>query len=89
MQFIAGGPDIPEALLQAHEDGRVIFFCGAGISYPAGLPDFRGLVESIYSKIGTDFSKTERLAFERAQYDVTLDLLGSKPNQPLDNEIIL
>ncbi|WP_372001035.1 SIR2 family protein [Tistrella mobilis] len=75
MQFIAGGPDIPEALLQAHEDGRVIFFCGAGISYPAGLPDFRGLVESIYSKIGTDFSKTERLAFERAQYDVTLDLL--------------
>jgi hypothetical protein len=38
MQFIAHGPDIPDALLQAHEEGCVVFFCGAGISYPAGLP---------------------------------------------------
>ena len=38
MQFITNGPDIPDALLQAHKDGRVVFFCGAGISYPAGLP---------------------------------------------------
>ena len=42
MQLIANGPDIPDALLQAHEDGRVVFFCGAGISYPAGLPGFKG-----------------------------------------------
>ena len=28
MQFIPNGPDIPDALLQAHEDGRVVFFCG-------------------------------------------------------------
>ena len=34
MQFITHGPDIPDALLQAHEEGRVVFFCGAGISYP-------------------------------------------------------
>jgi hypothetical protein len=31
MQFVRHGPDIPERLLQAHEDGRVVFFCGAGI----------------------------------------------------------
>jgi NAD-dependent SIR2 family protein deacetylase len=42
MQFITHGPDIPDALLQAHEEGRVVFFCGAGISYPAGLPGSRG-----------------------------------------------
>ena len=48
MQFIENGPDIPEHLLQAHEDGKVIFFCGAGISYPAGLPDFKGLVIKLY-----------------------------------------
>lgn len=53
MQFIANGPDIPDALLQAHEEGRVIFFCGAGISYPAGLPGFKGLVEDIYAINGT------------------------------------
>ncbi|WP_427914805.1 hypothetical protein ACPWT1_07800 [Ramlibacter sp. MMS24-I3-19] len=38
MQFIPNGPDIPDALLQAQEEDRVVFFCGAGISYPAGLP---------------------------------------------------
>ena len=26
MQFVSGGPDIPEHLLQAHEDGKVVFF---------------------------------------------------------------
>jgi len=36
MQFVGHGPDVPDALLQAHEEGRVVFFCGAGISYPAG-----------------------------------------------------
>jgi NAD-dependent SIR2 family protein deacetylase len=44
MQFVARGPDIPEMLLEEHERGRVVFFCGAGISYPAGLPNFSGLV---------------------------------------------
>ncbi len=48
MQFIKNGPDIPEELLEAQEEGRVVFFCGAGISYPAGLPGFGGLVNKIY-----------------------------------------
>jgi len=38
MQLVSNGPDIPERLLQAHEDGCVVLFCGAGISRPAGLP---------------------------------------------------
>lgn len=75
MQFITDGPEIPDALLQAHEEGRVVFFCGAGISYPAGLPGFKGLVEQIYRLNGTDFSDIERAAFERGQFDATLDLL--------------
>jgi len=75
MQFIVGGPDIPDALLQAHEEGRVVFFCGAGISYPAGLPGFEGLVKKIYQQCGTTFSEIEKQAFERGQLDATLDLL--------------
>lgn len=75
MQFIANGPDIPDALLQAHEDGRVVFFCGAGISYPAGLPGFKGLVDEIYRLNGTAPSDIERAALDRGQYDATLDLL--------------
>ncbi|MCV5446597.1 hypothetical protein OFN46_34045, partial [Escherichia coli] len=62
-------------LLQAHEEGRVVFFCGAGISYPAGLPGFKGLVELIYQRNGTTLSEIEREVFERGQFDGTLDLL--------------
>ena len=52
MQFVKDGPDIPEHLLEAHEDGHVVFFCGAGISYPAGLPGFEGLVKKLYARLG-------------------------------------
>lgn len=84
MQFIIHGPDIPDALLQAHEEGRVVFFCGAGISYPAGLPDFKGLVEQIYRLNGTTLSDIEREAFEHGQFDATLDLLERRlPGQRL------
>ncbi len=84
MQFVANGPDIPERLLQAHEEGRVVFFCGAGISYPAGLPGFKGLVEEIYRLNGTTFTDIERAAFEREQFDITLDLLERRlPGQRL------
>lgn len=47
MQFVKNGPDVPDRLLQAHEDSRVVFFCGAGISRRAGLPDFDGLVKQL------------------------------------------
>lgn len=86
MQFITHGPDIPDALLQAHEEGRVVFFCGAGISYPAGLPGFKGLVEQIYRLNGTVLSDSEieREAFAREQFDATLDLLERRlPGQRL------
>ncbi len=75
MQFVTHGPDIPDALLQAHEEGRLVFFCGAGISYPAGLPGFKGLVEQIYQLNGTAPSDIEREALARGQFDATLDLL--------------
>lgn len=75
MQFITNGPDIPESLLQAHEEGRVVFFCGAGISYPAHLPGFKGLVQEIYRLIRTAPSKLEENALNREQYDAALDLL--------------
>ncbi|MCP9904589.1 SIR2 family protein [Cyanobium sp. BA5m-10] len=84
MQFLTHGPDIPDALLQAHEEGRVVFFCGAGISKPAGLPGFKGLVEQIYQLNGTTPTDIEHEAFKREQYDATLDLLERRlPGQRL------
>lgn len=78
MQFIANGPDIPNELLQAHEEGRVVFFCGAGISYPAGLPSFEGLVKSIYDKTRTVPEPIEDRAFKNGQFDATLNLLEDR-----------
>jgi hypothetical protein len=75
MQFITHGPDIPDVLLQAHEDGRLVFFCGAGISYPAGLPGFKELVEQIYRLNGTTPTDIEQETFDRGQFDATLELL--------------
>lgn len=84
MQLVANGPDIPDVLLQAHEEGRVVFFCGAGISYPAGLPGFKGLVDAIYRLVGTVRDPIEQEAYERNQFDATLDLLERRlPGQRL------
>ena len=82
MQFISNGPDIPEALLQAHEEGRVVFFCGAGISYRVGLKDFKWLVDEIYRRCGTEKTSTETLPYGKGLYDTTLNILQERlPNQ--------
>ena len=47
----AGLPPIPERLLLAHARGEVLFICGAGISKPAGLPEFRELVLDVYEQL--------------------------------------
>ena len=75
MQVLANGPDIPDEPLQAHEDGRVVFFCCAGISYPAGLPGFKGLVDKIYEFLGTTPEPSEDSAYELGRYVAVLDLL--------------
>lgn len=43
-----GTAKIPERLLLAHAQGKVLFITGAGISRPSGLPDFRDLVLQVY-----------------------------------------
>ena len=42
---------VPERLLLAHARGEVLFICGAGISRPANLPDFRELVLHVYAAL--------------------------------------
>lgn len=78
MQFVRNGPNVPELLLQAHETNRLVFFCGAGISYPAGLPGFRGLVRRIYSEIGIEPNAVEKAALKAASYDTAISLLEGR-----------
>lgn len=78
MQFIQNGPDIPDALLQAHEEGRVVFFCGAGISYPAGLPGFEQLVRKLYEQAGEHPQTLESDALRDKKFDQTIGLLEKR-----------
>lgn len=77
MRFMEGGPSLPDTLLQARDEGRVVFFCGAGVSRArAGLADFFGLAASIIRELGapedSDASKVLRKAWEVGEeLDVT------------------
>lgn len=75
MQFVHQGPDIPERLLQAHEEGRVVFFCGAGVSYPARLPGFSGLVQRLYQALSVTPDLVQQSAIKAGQFDTAIGLL--------------
>jgi hypothetical protein len=53
MRFLADGPDIPQELLDERDRGGVVFFCGAGVSMPAGLPSFEALAYGVMRRLGT------------------------------------
>ena len=80
MKFIArkGAPNIPLELIEAQESEKLIFFCGAGVSYSAGLPVFYGLVENVFNNIGIKKNETEVEAIKSAFYDRALGLLEAR-----------
>src|SRR3954451_20475472 len=51
--MLFGGINIPEPVLTAHEEGRLVIFTGAGVSMspPSNLPNFLGLAEQIGKKL--------------------------------------
>ena len=52
MRFLADGPSVPDELLVARDEGRVLFFCGSGVSRAqAKLPDFLGLAERVLDEL--------------------------------------
>lgn len=80
MQIIFKQINVPDELIQAHEDGQVVFFCGAGISFPAGLPGFHGLVCQTYEELGSRYDEhlPEKIAFKREEYDRVFALLEQR-----------
>ena len=67
--FIKDGMDIPDHLVHAQENGRVVFFCGAGISMAAGLPDYKGLLKKVYSALHEKADSIESDFCKKEQYD--------------------
>ncbi len=78
MQFIKNGPDVPERLLHAHEEGRVVFFCGAGISYPAGLPGFKDLAEQLFNELDPHRSLAPPEGIDENRIDAAVDRLEAR-----------
>lgn len=73
-ELISGGVDIPNKLREELADGKVIFFCGAGVSAPAGLPMFSGLVDQVWNEIGLPREGLALNAYKSGQYDKVFDL---------------
>ena len=68
MRFLVNGPSIPNELLIARDEGRVIFFCGAGVSRArAGLPGFFGLAQNVIETLGVAVDDPARRLIEEAQ----------------------
>lgn len=74
--FVANGPDIPVKVLTTQQEGKLVLFCGAGLSrLRAGLPLFGGLVRQVYEGLSTEPLPQEAEAIEARQFDLALELL--------------
>ncbi|MBX9669170.1 MAG: SIR2 family protein [Candidatus Obscuribacterales bacterium] len=80
LQLVPGGPLIPGPLLQALEDERLVFFCGAGVSVYTGIPTFKGLTAAVYDHLYPGVPKTKLLndLFDSAKYDYFLGELEKR-----------
>jgi hypothetical protein len=68
MRFLANGPSIPDELLVARDEGRVVFFCGAGVSLArAGLPDFFGLTRKVIETLGVTSDNPAKRILDEAR----------------------
>ena len=76
-ELIAGGPAIPFRLLNELDGGKVVFFCGAGVSMGPGsnLPSFEGLVEHVYTANHIEPDAVESEARRNEALDKALGLL--------------
>ncbi len=67
MRFIPNGPDVPEELLIARDQGKVIFFCGAGVSRAkAKLPGFEVLGQKVIDDLGSTSDSPARRLLEKS-----------------------
>lgn len=68
MRFVSRGPTLPDELLTARDAGRVLFFCGAGVSQAeAGLPNFGTLAEKVLTQLGSALDSPARRLFNASQ----------------------
>lgn len=77
-RLIPDGPDIPGELIRKQQAGEMVFFCGAGISVPTGLPSFPALVRCLYASLHLSPSSNETKLIQQERFDEALDLLENR-----------
>lgn len=78
MRFHSDGPSIPDILLERRDAGRVVFLCGAGVSFPSEMPDFVGLTRYVIESLDPPADSGIMVAFRPWLED------QSAANVPLD-----
>lgn len=67
MRFFKDGPNVPDELLVARDEGRVIVFCGAGVSIArVRLPNFFQLAERVMDHLGSVIDSPSRKLVQMA-----------------------
>jgi len=88
VQLVKGGPDIPYEVLAAQEKGRLILFCGAGVSMKAGLPDFRGLIKDIYTELRAESKPREKKEIAAKAYERVIGLPDDRFGEQKIRELV-
>ena len=73
MRFVENGPSLPSHLLEEQTQGNVIFFCGAGVSIPAGLDSFQSLTNRIIDTL--DATKARQALADKESFDRVFNVL--------------
>jgi len=78
LRFVANGPSIPDELLVARDEGRVVFFCGAGVSRArAGLSDFLELARAVADKLAISRDSVTRKLISAIETFPPIEGVGS------------
>lgn len=86
MRFSADGPALPNHLLEQQQLGNVVFFCGAGLSIPSGLPSFAGLTNAIID--GLAATKARAVLAETGSFDRAFNqLVRDFGRQEIDSQL--
>ena len=64
MRFSSDGPSIPNELFEERDRGNVVFFCGAGVSFSAGMPSFLELCRHVIDELGVSPNAEVRVMLE-------------------------
>jgi hypothetical protein len=86
VRYFENGPIIPTHLLEQQAQGNVIFFCGAGVSVPAGLDTFWTLTNRIITNL--DAAAARAALAENQSFDRVFNLLVRDFGRPeIDRQI--